>query len=383
MTAGFGQAFGPPGYRLVDADTHINEPPDLWTSRVSSKFKDRVPRQQSFEQGDAWVMEGAPDPINFGLNAAAGLPFDERRPWMRWADLRPGGHDPKFRLEEMDVDNVDAAIVYPTPRISQLMFATKDAELHLAMVQAYNDWLSEFCEVDPSRLGGAFIIPNRGVDQALAEIERVAGRPGMVAPMIGCYPTGSLDLTDECDPVWHAVTERGLAVHIHVALGNSMPRDIHVGPAAEQAVRSSLRFNDAPVRMQQFIVSGAVDRIPDLRVVFVEVDAGWVPYVKEQLDNRFLRKTAGRDMRTRELPSAVIERHFYYTYITDHFAVGNRHAVGLERLMWSSDFPHSGSDWPKSAQGIHAVFAHIPANERDLILNGNAQRLYKFSDQQS
>lgn len=383
MPAGFGQAFGAPGYRLIDSDTHINEPPDLWTSRVPAKFKDAVPRQQSFEKGDAWVMEGAPDPINFGLNAAAGLPFEERKPWVRWEDLRPGGHDPKARLEEMDVDKVDAAIVYPTPRISQLMFATKDPELHLVMVQAYNDWLSEFCGYDPTRLGGAFIIPNRGVDQALAEIERVADRPGMIAPMFGCYPTGSLDLTEESEPVWQAVTERGLALHIHVSLGQSMPRDIHVGPATEQAARSALRFSDAAVRMQQFMASGTLKRIPDLRLVFVEVDAGWVPYIKEQLDNRFLRKTAGRDLRTQELPSQIIERHFYYTYITDHFAIANRHAVGLERIMWSSDFPHSGSDWPNSATNLHAVFSQIPAAERDLILCGNAQRLYKFGEPRS
>jgi len=205
----------------------------------------------------------------------------------------------------------------------------------------------------------------------------------MIAPMFGCYPTGSLDLTEESEPVWQAVTERGLALHIHVSLGQSMPRDIHVGPATEQAARSALRFSDAAVRMQQFMASGTLTRIPDLRLVFVEVDAGWVPYIKEQLDNRFLRKTAGRDLRSQELPSQIIERHFYYTYITDHFAIANRHAVGLERIMWSSDFPHSGSDWPNSATNIHAVFSQIPAAERDLILCGNAQRLYKFGDQPS
>ena len=111
-----------------------------------------------------------------------------------------------------------------------------------------------------------------------------------------------------------------------------------------------------------------------------EVDAGWVPYVKEQMDNRALRRTLGSELRSEVLPSHMIEKHFYYTYITDHFAIRNRHQIGVDRLMWSSDFPHSGSDWPNSSRTIHADFADVPADERDLILAQNAQRLYKFSD---
>jgi len=113
-------------------------------------------------------------------------------------------------------------------------------------------------------------------------------------------------------------------------------------------------------------------------MVLAEVDAGWVPYVKEQVDNRLLRRTPGADIRRRRLPSRIIEEHFSFTYITDHFALRNRHAVGVERLMWSSDYPHAGSDWPESVRTIHADFAGIPARERDLILGGNARRLYGF-----
>ena len=118
--------------------------------------------------------------------------------------------------------------------------------------------------------------------------------------------------------------------------------------------------------------------LPALNIVLAEVDAGWVPYVKEQVDNRLLRRELGADMRGRRLPSSVIEEHFYYTYITDHFAVRNRQYVGVDRLMWSSDFPHGGSDWPGSVRVIHADFADVPSWERDLILAGNAQRLYRF-----
>jgi uncharacterized protein len=374
-----GSPLGAPGYRLVDSDSHINEPPDLWTSRLPAKFKDRAPRMEHFEQGDAWVLEGVKDPINFGSNAAAGIPLNERSAWIRWEDIRPGGYDPKARLLEMDVDLVDAAVLYPTPRISHLMIANPDPEFHLAMVQAYNDWLSEYAEHDPSRLGGIMLIPNRGVDAAVKEIERVIDRPGMVGALLGCYPHGDLDLSAEDDPVWQAIAERDVPLHIHVALVNEYPSDIYApGMITQGMIQGYLRFRDVPGRMLQFLEGGVFDRVPNLNIVLAEVDAGWVPYVKEQVDNRVLRRELGTEMRGRRMPSAVIEEHFYYTYITDHFAVRNRNYVGVDRLMWSSDFPHGGSDWPGSVRVIHADFADVPAWERDLILAGNAQRLYRF-----
>ena len=112
--------------------------------------------------------------------------------------------------------------------------------------------------------------------------------------------------------------------------------------------------------------------------MFVEVDAGWVPYIKEQMDNRWRRRATGAKARFAKLPSEYIEERFSFTYITDQYAIANRHRIGVDRLMWSSDFPHSGSDWPNSWRTIDANFADVPRAERDAILAGNAQRLYKF-----
>ena len=95
------------GYRLIDADTHVNEPPDLWTSRVASKYRDRVPHMEHFEQGDAWLGEGVTEPINFGFNASATLPRADRTPWVRFEDIPAGGYDPVERLKELDEDLID------------------------------------------------------------------------------------------------------------------------------------------------------------------------------------------------------------------------------------------------------------------------------------
>jgi predicted TIM-barrel fold metal-dependent hydrolase len=279
----------------------------------------------------------------------------------------------------MDADLVDASVFYPTPRLSHLVIANPDPELHFALVQAYNDWLLEFCSYEPSRLGAIFLVPNRGVEQALAEIDRLAGRTGVVGALVGCYPHGDTDIADDDDPVWRAVADAGLAAHIHVGLVNEYPTDIYAtGRITVGHAAGDLRFLKCPPIMVQFLNSGVFDRVPELKVVLAEVDAGWVPYVKEQLDNRFRRRTVGPKARMAKLPSEYIADHFYYTYITDRYAEINREAVGIDRMMWSSDYPHSGSDWPDSWRTIDAAFASVPTVDRDMILSQNAQRLYHF-----
>lgn len=359
-------------YRLVSADSHVNEPPDLWQSRVPAHLRDRAPRVERLPEGDAWILDGVADPVNFGWNACAGLDPEELRGWVRFEDIRAGGYDPAARLREMDRDRVDAEVLYPTPRLAQSLVANPDPELHTALVRAYNDWLSEYVAHAPRRFAGLALLPNAGAETAAAEIDRVAGRPGVRGFILGAYPNGSLEPTPEDDKVWARLTELRAPVSIHVSLSRTLP----------SAHRSPLpgfgRFHDAPGRMVEMIFSGMLDRFPDLAVVLAEVDCGWVPYVKEQIDNNYLRLAAANDYRLELLPSEYIERHFHFSYISDAFGIDNRHRIGVDRILWSSDYPHISADWPNSWRTIEATFSGVPREERNLILAGNAVRLYGF-----
>ncbi len=361
-------------YRLISADSHVNEPPDLWASRVPARLRDRAPCVERFDEGDAWVLDGVADPINFGMNACAGLAPEEMKGWARFEDLRRGGYDPAARLVEMDRDGVDAEVLYATPRLSQAIVANRDAELHLACVRAYNDWLSEYVAYAPDRFGGLVLLPNCGIEHAVAEIERVLGRPGMRGVVIGCYPNGTLELTPEDDKVWARVAEAGVPLSIHVSLSTTMPR------AHRAKLPGYGRFFDAPERMIQLVFDGIFDRFPELDVVFAETDFGWVPYVKEQIDNNFHRLDPVSGFGLSAPPSETIERHFHFGYMTDTFGVRNRHAVGVERILWSSDYPHISADYPYSWRTIQASMSGVPQAERELILAGNARRLYRFGE---
>jgi predicted TIM-barrel fold metal-dependent hydrolase len=359
-------------YRLISGDSHVNEPPDLWTSRLPAKLKERAPRMERFEQGDAWIIEGAADPINFGMNAVAGLPREQISSWKRFEDIRSGGYDPIARTEEMDVDNVDAEILYPTPRLGAGLASTKDPELHLALVRAYNDWLSEYCAQAPDRFAGQMMIPNRGVADAVSEIQRVAGRPGMFGALLQAWPQGTSEPQPEDDAVWETLVDLGWPLSIHVTLSTAPP-------AAHRAKLPGYgRFMNTPGILVDMMFAGIFDRFPDLRIVVAEVDCGWVPFFKEQLDNNYHRMSLHTDIKLAELPSRYIERHVHYTYITDPFGLANRHRIGVDRILWSSDYPHQSADWPYSWKTIQTSMSGIPSDEVDMILAGNAARLYGF-----
>jgi predicted TIM-barrel fold metal-dependent hydrolase len=359
-------------YRLISADSHVLEPPDLWKSRVPAKLRDRAPRMERFAEGDAWVLEGVEDPINFGLNASAGMDPDAMRPWIRWEDVREGGHDPAGRLAEQDRDFVDAEILYPTPRLSWSIAANDDAEFHLAMVRAYNDWLAEYCGHAPGRLCGIAMTPNCGVDDAVTELERATASPGIVGGLLSRYPHGGLDLEPEDDALWAFAADAAIPLSIHVTLVAGMPT------THKTKLPGDVRFYDVPSRILQMIFGGALDRFPELQIVLAEVDCGWVPYFKEQIDDRYYRLGRGSGLKLTMPPSEYMDRNFLYTYITDHFAVRNRTDIGVDRMMWSSDYPHVGADWPNSWRTIAADFSGVPEDERDMILAGNAHRVYRL-----
>jgi uncharacterized protein len=367
----------PTSYRVISADTHVLEPADLWTSRVEPKYRDRVPRIEWLEQGGAWIIEGAKEPISFGFTMAAGRPAADLTDWLRADEVDVESWDmPVKRLEIQDADNIDAELLFPN-RPFQGVVASRDVDLHHAMVRAYNDWLSEFCSYAPNRLGGVAALPNRGVAEAVKEVERTAQMPGITGFLMSAYPHGGTQISDEDDPVFRAVAQTGKPLAIHIMLNEDMPYQLDAG-----TLPGTGHFYDCPGRMLEIIFSGVLDRVPDLKIVFHEVDCGWIPYFVDQADDNYLRhaKATLKDRQLPKLPSDYMRDHFHFSFIHDSTGIANRHRIGVERLLWSNDFPHIASDWPASWKAINAAFADVPADERHAIVAGNALRLYRFAN---
>ncbi len=354
--------------RTISADSHIVEPPDLWQSRVPARLKDRAPHMVNVEGGHAWAIEGVARPINFGWHQCASDPVEESPLVIRWEDCRKGGFDPAARLIDLDLDHVDADVLFPSPPLaSPIVHNTSDPELHLACIRAYNDWLSEFCSYSPDRLVGLALMPSIGADAAVEELHRAMRLPGIRGALIYRYPSGGEKPTAADDAFWAAAAEAHAPVSIHIQLAIS---------AEDAARQKKFRFAQAPGTALELILASVFDRSPGLKIVFAEVECGWVPCFKEQADIHWERGLLYRDTKVEHPPSHYIENNIHFTFTNDQFGVANRHAIGLSQLLWAGDYPHTSTTWPHSKEINDRNFKGVPAEEKQLILAGNAARLY-------
>jgi len=368
----------PREYRLIDADCHVVEPPHIWERWLPKQYQERAPRLvKDDEGGDAWEFTRGGPLMYIGLVATPGMRFEE----MKWKGytyetVRKGCWDGKSRLEDMDFDGVDAEFIYPSQRTMYHFMNNEDGDFHRAGVQAYNDYMhQEFCGADPERLFSLAQMPNLGVDEMIAEAKRCKelGARGVI---ITCWPSGDDDLQPGDDKFFAAVTEMGMPVSIHINIQRKRnPRPVIEGPAAigNMALGGMLAF---PQIMCELIMSGVFDRIPELKIVGVETDVGWVPTVLEQVDNFYWRNRTHTGLTIKHLPSHYFHQNFVCTFIQDRVGIRNRHAVGVENMAWSTDYPHHGCDWPYSRKIAGEMFEDVSAIERYLICAGNMVRLY-------
>ena len=185
--------------KLISADSHLVEPPDLWTRRMSDKYGDRTPHQVRMPKGDAWAFPGA-QPFPFGLVQCGGLPPPQYRLWVHWEEVRPETYDPAARLQSQDRSGVRAEVLYPSPRIAIAIYMNdSDAGYQMACIAAYNDWLSEHCALAPDRLIGLAMVPGVGLESAMHEAQRALRLPGIGGLLLNRYPAGGLRLSSDDD----------------------------------------------------------------------------------------------------------------------------------------------------------------------------------------
>ena len=311
----------------------------------------------------AGCSKGCADPLPIGLSACAGQEPELRRAWVRFEDIRPGGWDPAARIKEIDRAGVDAEVLYPSPRLSMAISSTDGSGTAPGSSSGPTTigWPST-CEHDLTRFRALPVLPNRGHQQALDEIDRVGGRASTGGFLIGAFPGGTLMPQAEDDAVFARLAERDLPLHVHVALSVAAPV---VGAASNSlpAGTGSHRYAGAAEPLTQMIVTGVFDRIPALRMVFAEVDCGWVPYFKEQIDDGYLRYRFRYDIQ--KFPSDYVRQHAYFTYVTDGYGIDNRHRIGVDRIMWSSDYPHGNSNYPDAWSPVKASMSGVAERRAD------------------
>lgn len=385
-------------YNIISADGHVIEPPHMWETYLPKKFHDRMPRLvKDPKGGDAWELVAGGPPMPIGLVTTAGE-YGRRYEENAWYgstydSIRAGAFEGKARIEEQDIDGVNAEVIFPSQRTMGTFMAQPDDEYHMAGVEAYNAWMhGEFMSTDPTRLIGLYQMPCVDTATSVARL-REAKRLGYRGVILSAYPSGNANLGPEDDPFFEAAQEEGLPIHFHG--GPSQAGGRQQGTARPtrgnaQVAPSIARLPDlqqmggaiagASAWISKLIYSGLFDRFPELQVIAVETGTGWIPNFLEHMDDHWWRNRVWTDSKLRFLPSEYFRRNMKATFIREPFAVLVRHHIGIENMMWSTDYPHHRHDWPYSRRIIEESFIGVPADEKYKMVCGNALELYGLSN---
>jgi predicted TIM-barrel fold metal-dependent hydrolase len=359
-------------YAVIDADSHINNPPHAWKT-LPQRYRDRAPRLVDMGGYDGWSIEGrAPTPLTPLSFAAGKKPEELANRRIRFADQPRGCWDPEARLRDLDIDGIDAQVLY-----GDGTGTTQDPELRTALVVAYNDFLGEFVSVAPERFIGLGVVPMDDPSTAVREIER-ARTLGLRGLFLGLDGADFPVTAPRYDALWAAAAAAELPVSIHIGAGAGMKRSLvqatDVPPGTLEAFITLAPMTVAHT-VGMLIFGGVFERHPALRVVIAEGGIGWLAYYMERADAVYKKQRYWAQSTLREPPSAYF-RQLMFTFEEDLAGMRTYDVIGPEKIMWASDFPHSDTTYPHSRRAIEEHFGGLPREHREAMVCANAARLY-------
>ena len=346
--------------RLISSDSHVAVSLDAIRERVPSKL------HEVFD--DALAQQAKDEEERRGGRK---LSLDD---WDMEAFKHPGYREPKARLEAMDRDGVEAEVLYSEVSAFRAFGLVKGDWKPIS--RAFTDHLADFASTDPERLIVSYQVPIIDIEYAVSEVQRLASL-GARSVHLPNFPSevGLPDYHDDrYHPLWGVLQETGISISHHLGnrywLYDVWRRD----PTPQLAIFTSLPALALSECIAWWILTGTLDKFPGLKIVFVEPSLYWVPGFLAQLD----RKAAGPyDLPGVKMkPSEYFRRNMTLTFMDDEVGLTLRHMVGIENIMWSTDFPHPATTWPNSRAVVDRQFAEIPDEERQMICSGNAARIY-------
>jgi predicted TIM-barrel fold metal-dependent hydrolase len=374
-------------YQRISADCHLDMiwlPPDLFTSEAPRALKEKMPYVEERADGKRWVANNGAD---FGLAGgvgASGTPYvpgkQLRVDKMAEAGLyedgkkglrRPG--DPHLRVKELDRDGVDAEVIYG---ILAAAAKLNDREASNEMLRIYNNFMKAFCSHYPDRHIGLACLPYGDIDAAASEVRRVA-KLGMKGVELSCSWNMTPMWHPMWDPLWEAINEVQIPLHFHTFPSVSPElRKQYSGLTLRAMTYSTLCLFQITLGQILTALMGAAvfERFPNIRVVLGESGIGWIPYVLDRMD--FEWQDQYRDLKLKMKPSEYWRRQCKATFQYDRVGTKLIEEMGVETLMWGSDYPHPDGVWPESKKYIAEQFGHLPADITHKMTCENAGKFY-------
>jgi predicted TIM-barrel fold metal-dependent hydrolase len=376
---------------VIDVDTHITEPGDLWTRRLPAKFRERAPRlvRNPENQWDVWQIGDSSPLVPVGFTAVAGWPEPFPSAPRNMDEVPRAAYDAAARLAYMDSIGVWAMAIYPNVGGfgSQAFLKLGDGELMLACVEAYNDFLLEWIAPDPRRFIPICAMPFWDVAASVREMERCAKRGYKGVLFTGEPQTHGMPLLGDrhWDPFWAAAADHDLPVSFHIGTGDfgefSKERMATTGPGATNVVVAVGLFLDNGKQLVDLLLSGVLARHPRVRVVSVESGIGFLPFILEACDYTFEYSDVRRQRPEFTLkPSEYFRRQVYGCYFFEEFAPQHLlDAIGVDNVLFETDYPHPVCLYGNVREKIDAGLRGQPEAVRRKLLFDNAAKLYRVA----
>ena len=369
---------------VISSDCHAGLPPEQYREYLDPQYRD------AFDVALPIQLERTREMAKRFLVA------DINDDWRQGRERElSGAWDHDVRLEVMDADGVAGEVIFPDgitemnmpPFGAGLSLPTEEVvpELQWAGARAHNRWLAELCQMAPERRAGVALLPLLwDPAEAVREVEwaRENGLRGVLIPSrwAGCRPLHH----PAFDPVWSACEAADLVVHLHSGAapmedyGDHVPNPGMVGIYISEVTWWSVR------PLWFFIWGGVFERHPRLKLAITESTTIWVPPTLELLDQRYdethyAQKLGDYRSHLSLRPSEYFHRHVKLgASCMPRREAELREKIGLDVIMWGSDYPHPEGTWPETAVQMHETFSGLPEAEVAAMLGGNAATFYGF-----
>jgi predicted TIM-barrel fold metal-dependent hydrolase len=374
---------------LISADSHVVTERNAFLERMSqSKFGERIPQIKEIESKGAkverWVVNGRPLKTRGVCNCPAvmGDPDRNRYP-QRWDEVPAKAYVPAERLKALDADGIDAEVLFPNDPSSFHQY--NDPEFELACVQAYNDSLGELTRASDRFISLAMVPLLCGMETIVNEVKRAVnkGHRGIVMFALPSLMVDSLPHISESYwyPLWDICQELQTPVHFHASAGlarkMTFPEWDGYTPYQQHAAFTVPTSAWPAQIVPNLIFSRIAYKFPRSKWVFAETGIGAVSCVQTACDHEWERRQLwrhGLDQR----PSELIRRQVYVNFWYEKAGIGLRDNVGVDNIMWESDYPHIASTYPESWKFVERTLEGVPEDERSKMLYRNAQALYRL-----
>jgi predicted TIM-barrel fold metal-dependent hydrolase len=358
-------------YFMVSADGHVQEPSDLWATRMDASYKERLP---------GVIMDGKGNKLQ---KTEGFRPVRLQNTKFEGEDLlrNQSGKTPEDRVRDLARDGVEAEVLFPNKGLT--IWATPDPEFSHAMCRAYNDWAWETFADFNDRLAPMACVAPGALAQTIEEIQRCAalGFKGLSLP---CKPVwGAPDHTQlnynlpEFDELWACVQDVDLPITFHVSTGRDPRTARGNGGAVINYAVHSLAPTMEPIA--NLCASGVLDRYPKILFGTIEAGIGWVAWALEALDEAYRKHHMWVRPKLDRLPSEYFKSNGFASFQEDKPGLDLAREHGLVgNFLWANDFPHHEGTWPHSAAAIERTMAGLDDAERAQILGLNAARIFKL-----